>query len=241
MDWLTSPKMWRLPNDEVHLWRIDLDQPTNGLWELLSADEQERGQRFRFEHHRQLFVVGRGVLRLILGKYGDMPASTLAFSYGRQGKPYLTTQPSLQFNLSHSAKWALLAITRLETVGVDIEQIRQLPDMLGLAKRFFALTEYEQLRQLPAQQQAPAFFECWTRKEAYLKAIGEGLTHPLDQFSVTFGDGQLPRLLWVNGHPHEAERWQLWSVVPAFGYVGAMIVPAQNSSPCFYTFNRNRF
>lgn len=239
MDWSAPPTELILHPSEVHLWQIGLNQPPVGLWELLSLDEQERAQRFHFERHRQAFVVARGALRTILSRYVGVPASTLSFAYGRQGKPRLAMAGSLQFNLSHSGEIALLGVTHLQTVGIDVEQIRELPDMLGVAEHFFARAEYEQLLQLPTNRHPQAFFECWTRKEAYLKAIGEGLTRPLDQFRVSFGDGQPPRLLSVVGYPDEAGQWSLKSVVPALNYIAAVIVPAQNWSLHGYCFHRD--
>ena len=150
----------------------------------------------------------------------------LTFVYGPQGKPALHgAGEGVQFNLSHSRELALLAVTTLPAVGIDIEWMRPLDDMMGIAARFFAAGERARLAEMPAAQRHHAFFDCWTRKEAYIKAIGEGLSRPLHQFEVAFGPHEPARLLSVADDPAEAQRWSLRGFNPAPGYAAALVVP----------------
>jgi 4'-phosphopantetheinyl transferase len=148
---------------------------------LLSSDEWERAVRFRAEEHRDLFVVGRAILRKLLSCYVPQPAESLVFRYGSKGKPHLRDYPDLQFNLAHSGGCALYAVGTDE-LGVDIELIKPSRDWRKISARFFSPREVEELTALDASQRLSGFFSCWTRKEAYIKATGEGMSSPLDKF-----------------------------------------------------------
>lgn len=168
-----------------------MDQPqevVESFLRMLDEDERVRASRFRFEKHRQNFVVGRGVLRLLLSRYLGMPPEDVRFTYGAQGKPALEGEhsaDSLRFNASHSGELAVYAFVRECEVGVDVEFIKTDFETEEIAERFFSAPEIRALRALPAAEKPAAFFRFWTRKEAYIKAIGSGLSHPLDQFDVT--------------------------------------------------------
>jgi len=222
-----------LPNDEVHVWRACLDQPATTLERLtqtLSADEQRRAERFYFERHRRRFIAARGVLRAILGRYLGLEPDQVEFAYGAQGKPALANccyGDDLFFNLSHSHKLALYAVTRHRQVGVDLEYIRVVTDDERIAASTFSARENREWRTLLKVKQREAFFNCWTRKEAYIKAIGDGLSRPLDQFDVSLVPGEPARLLNVIGHPEEAARWCLKELAPAPGYAAALAAEGQ--------------
>lgn len=229
--WRMAPPQVTLAQNEVHVWRVWLSAPeaaAAGLWALLSADEQARARAFHFERHRLPFIVARGMLRRILSRYVDVSPQNLAFVYGPQGKPALRdVGAAVQFNLSHSQDLALLAVTSLPAVGIDIEWMRPLDDMMGIAAHFFAAGERARLAEMPAAQRHRAFFQCWTRKEAYIKGIGEGLSRPLDRFEVAFGPQEPARLLSVAADPADTQRWSLHGFDPAPGYAAALAVPAQ--------------
>ena len=198
---------------------------------ILAADEQERADRFVFEHDRQHYTVGRGFLRQILGRYVGLEPAQLRFSYGPQGKPDLADSrlsAALRFNLSHSKGLALVGLTQRHELGIDIEGIRTLDDMDKIAERFFSAAENVVYAQVPAALKSVAFFNCWTRKEAYIKAIGEGLSHPLDTFDVTLAPGAPARLLRAEKDPQAINRWSLMTLEPAPGYIGALAVAGQN-------------
>lgn len=215
------------------MWRAALDQPASQLAQLaglLAPDEQLRANRFHFERDRQRFIAGRAILRTILGRYLGCNGTELLFDYGPHGKPALAkpaTEPPLYFNLAHSGGLAVVALAHQQEVGVDVEQIRPLADMEQIAQRFFAAAEQAALLALPVEQRQAAFFNGWTRKEAYLKALGDGLARPLDQFCVTLAPGDPVRLVSINGAGDDASHWLLESFNPALGYAAAVAVRGQ--------------
>jgi 4'-phosphopantetheinyl transferase len=248
--WEVPPQRLVLAADELHLWQADLDDSRHhllGAWRLLAPDEADRARRFHFERHRRRFVVGRALLRTILGHYlGGSPADFL-FAYAEWGKPFVLDRPGgparppLEFNLSHSEHMAVYALVstgignaRRRAVGVDVERVRDLTDMDLVADRFFAESEARVVRALPAHVKSASFFNCWTRKEAYIKAIGTGLARPLDQFSVSFLPGEPPRLVWVAGDPQETRRWSFATFNPADGFVAAAVVAGSAPRPRYW-------
>jgi 4'-phosphopantetheinyl transferase len=230
LTWRPPPPGLTLAGDEIHVWRASLDQPVNRIEQLrltLSADECQRANRFHFERDRQRFVVGRGVLRSILGLYLGVDPGQVQFCYGAQGKPTLATQPgnaNLGFNLAHSGPLVLYAFTRNRPIGVDVERVRPLSDADQMAARFFSAYENAIYRELPADEKQLALYLCWTRKEAYLKALGEGLMRPLEAFDVSLVPGEPARLLRVAWDPDEVSRWSLVSLEPLPGVVAALAV-----------------
>ncbi|MGE5321880.1 MAG: 4'-phosphopantetheinyl transferase family protein [Actinomycetota bacterium] len=219
-----------LAPNEIHVLLIDLlkqDDVIQQCRQVLSADEIGRADRFYFDRDRRRFTVARAAMREILGRYTGIAAPDLSFSYGPKGKPELCgglEQSGIKFNLSHSSELALLAVTRGLTVGVDIEHIKADFATDDIAERFFSATEVQSLRSLPASQRAEAFFSCWTRKEAYIKALGEGLSVPLDSFAVAFAPGIAPALLHVDVDPIETERWSMYNITVRDGYKAALVV-----------------
>ena len=199
--WLSSPVDLTLSQDEVHVWRADLDLPAARLQQLvqsLSADEQVRAERFYFEQHRQRFIAGRGILRILLGRYLSVEPQQLRFDYTSSGKPALakTGDSRLQFNLSHSQGLALYAVTRDRQIGIDLEQLRPTADVEQIAQRFFSAQEYAAIQSLPPDQKLEAFFRYWTCKEAYLKATGDGLSQ-LERIEVEIIPGEPVKLLRI--------------------------------------------
>ncbi|MCA9970356.1 MAG: 4'-phosphopantetheinyl transferase superfamily protein [Anaerolineales bacterium] len=236
--WQAAPDGWRLGETAVHLWRVPLAQPPEvvaRLHALLAPDEQARAARFHFERHRRQFAVARGALRTLLGGYLGVAETAVAFTYTTHGKPELPGA-DLCFNVSHSGELALMAFARRRMLGVDVEAVRELQDAAGIAERFFAPSEVAVFRQVAPAWQPQAFFNCWTRKEAFIKAIGEGLSHPLDRFEVTLRPGEPARLLTVDGSAAEAARWRLAAVDPAPGYIGALIARDWEGELACYAF-----
>ena len=215
---------------EIHVWSVDLNPSpaaVEALGHLLSADEWERARRFRFEQHRRQYVVGRGALRTLLAAYlGDRP-ERIAFTYGPRGKPFLETSlasSGLHFNLSNSADLALVGLVRGIEIGVDVEYLKPMPDCEEISERFFSESERQVLRSLPRELKEEAFFNCWTRKEAYLKAVGEGLAAALDSFDVTLSPGDAPRMLTLKGDPDASARWFFRHLRPAQDFIGAVAI-----------------
>jgi len=217
-----------LLSSDVHVWLVSLDQlHVRQLTQMLSEEELARANRFHFHRDKERFIVCRGVLRKILSSYSCVEPCRLRICYGPYGKPYLEggyEKDKLQFNLSHSRGLALYAFTRGSQIGVDLEYIRRMTDFHHIAARFFSQSENSALNTLPESQRQEAFFNCWTRKEAYIKAIGNGLMHPLNSFDVSLAPGEPARLLNVEGNPREASRWSLKSLNPAPGYIAALAV-----------------
>jgi 4'-phosphopantetheinyl transferase len=224
-----SPTAPRLPAaGVVHLWRVDLGVPPRQLERLratLSPDELVRAVRYRAERDRRRFVAGRGALRDILARYTDVDPVRLRFRYGRAGKPELDGDVvAVRFNVSHCDDLALVAVTGRYSVGVDVERVRELPDLEGMAAIVLSERERSVLGGLAGARRVRAFFECWTRKEAFVKAVGDGLRMPVERIEVSLAPGAPPRLLRVAGDRRSAQRWTLRALAPGHGYVGALAV-----------------
>jgi 4'-phosphopantetheinyl transferase len=218
-----------LARNEIAVWVIDLasqEDRNAHYYRLLSRDEVERAHRFHFERDRMHYTVARAAMRQILGRYTGQAPQEVVFAYGPKGKPELFTEGKechIKFNLSHSAELAVLAVSQGMTVGVDIESIDPSFATQEIAERFFSVAEVNTLRALPASEKAEAFFSCWTRKEAYIKALGEGLAVPLNSFAVAFGPDVSPALLHVAGNPAEVLRWSIYDVETIKGYKAALV------------------
>jgi 4'-phosphopantetheinyl transferase len=231
-----SDPAWRLnaplalSEDEVQIWRLDLETLAGAeeRWQkILSVDEQARAKRFVPVKVRQQFVATHGMLRILLAGYLGSEARSLIFQHSARGKPSLGPPHSnsrVSFNIAHSGAVALLAFGRGREIGVDVEQVRRNLDVEAIARRFFSLAEQEQLAAFSAEDKYEAFFRCWTRKEAYIKAKGEGLALPLDQFDVCVAAGADNALLATRPDSSEAARWSLRDITAGPGYVGALCV-----------------
>lgn len=223
-----------LSTSDIHIWRAWLDLPSIRIRQLertLSIDELERAARFRFERDRMRFVAGRGLLREILGSYLNLPPYGVCFEYGLHGKPMLQRDrggAAFHFNLSHSNGLAMYAIARDQEVGVDVECIRPLSDAEQIAERFFSSREYSAFCAVSPGQKLNAFYKCWTRKEAFIKAIGSGLTHPLASFDVSLTPGEPARVLRIDGNRRSAAEWTVMELLPAPGYIAAFAVKGKN-------------
>lgn len=230
---IDSSRNLPLADDEVHVWRFSLDLETprvQSLQRTLASDEQARANRFHFRRDRDRFIVARGLLRVVLARYLDTNPGQLRFCHNSYGKPSLVSidgQDTLNFNVSHSQELGLYAITRNRRIGVDLEYIRTDFACEQVAERFFSSRERATLRSLAPRLKHQAFFTCWTRKEAYIKARGEGLSLPLDQFDVSLAPGGPAALLNTRGDPQEANRWSLRELKPGPGYVAALAVEGQ--------------
>lgn len=215
-----------LGEDDVHVWTVDCEEcadQVDELYRVLSADERERARRYRRAADQDRFVVARGMLRRVLSRYLASEPQEIRFGYGMYGKPELPDQ-AVRFNLSHSGVLALCAIARDRAVGVDVECERPILEIDQIARRYFSSEEYLTLARLPQSLRARAFLECWTRKEAYVKARGEGLLFPLNAFTVAVALGEPAALLENTIHPDDVYRWSFRSLDPAPGYVGALAV-----------------
>ena len=224
----------------MHVWRACLDLPTvriQRLRQTLSADELSRVARFKFPADRRRFIASRGLLRAILGRYLSVPPGQLRFSYGPFGKPALVAPLHLDpidFNLSHSGDLAFYAFVRDRRMGVDLERLSKEVDCESMAERFFSPGEREVWRALPPGARQEAFFTCWTRKEAYLKATGAGLSLELDRFSVSLAPGEPPALLETLDDPQDVDRWSLHDLSAGPGYAAALAAEGRTLRLCYW-------
>lgn len=232
--WCNPPGKLILGQHEIHVWRADLnvgEQLLQTLEDTIEKIERDRANRFHFDKDRHHFIAARGTLRLILGSYLNIKPRNLKFTYNTHGKPKIGNeldQNYLKFNLSHSHGLALYAVTLGRDVGIDIERVRTNLSFEKIAKRFFSPLEIKMLESLPPSERIEGFFNCWTRKEAYIKAIGEGLSRPLDQFDVTLNPSDEAKIVNIKGDPVLASSWSLYPLLPAPGYVGALAVEGKN-------------
>ena len=230
----THSANWVIPDNhpplglhEVHVWKIDLlasQVQLDFLRTLLSDDDLERADRFRFDRHRRRFITGRAVMRILLGRYTSRMPEALEFSYNSHGKPSLRDSGSLEFNFTNSRDLALLCVARKTQLGIDLEHLGRHADYAGIVNRFFAEREIEELFSLPESRRHAAFLTGWTRKEAYIKALGTGLSLPLDKFAVTIDPETAPELLSADDRPDEKGCWMFRHLEPEPGYVASLVV-----------------
>ena len=240
IQWPVPPVPCPLGATDVHVWAAALDSQAEtlaGLKTILSDEERSRADRFHFERHRNRFIAGRGILRSLLANYLDCEPGSLQFDYGPNGKPVLAgrfAESDLNFNLAHSENLALIAATRLGPVGVDVEKIRPVNDSDELVERFFSPRESALFQTVADSQKESAFFNLWTRKEAWLKATGEGIGHLLSRVEVTFLAGEPARFIALPELSGASTDWTLCELAPAPGFVGAIAFPhVQFSLSCF--------
>ena len=233
--WEWPPEHPVLGSEDVHVWCTRLDRGrsealgVSDLWGVLSTDERERAQRFRLDLHRDRFVVGRGILRTILGGYLRRDPQHLRFRYGEHGKPEVageSGEPAITFNLSHVNDVALFAMALGRRVGIDVDCVRPGVSMEAISQRFFSPGELNALDALPEAQREEGYLRCWTRKESYVKALGEGLSIPTDQFEVSLEQEVQPRLRSVAWDRSEPMRWRIvdLDVGLGAGYEAALCV-----------------
>jgi len=211
-------------NGHVHVWRIPLEVSAAALdryRSYLSPDECERASRYLFERHSRRYVVARGSLRALLASYLDERPTDLAFVVSPYGKPRLCGREGFHFNMTHSHELALCAVGRQE-LGIDVEWVRPLPSMMHIASQSFHPREVVRLRQLGGDGVERAFFRCWSRKEAYIKALGQGLSIPLDSFAVSIGDDAC--LLESAGE--SADGWRIVNLDAGPDYAAALALAA---------------
>jgi 4'-phosphopantetheinyl transferase len=216
-----------LQPDTVNVWTRTLRVSSaieRACYEVLTSEERERAARYRIERPRNDFILTRGTLRSLLARYSGITPQELSFRYTAHGKPLLDGPSDLRFNVSHTDGLALIAFVRAREIGVDVEKINAAPDVRKLAERFFSIQERHSLEPLSGDELQSAFFRCWTRKEAYVKARGEGLSLPLHQFDVSVAPNESRALLATRPDPSEASRWTLQDLPVSHGYVAALAV-----------------
>jgi 4'-phosphopantetheinyl transferase len=224
--WLSPPSNLTLTDSEIHVWKADLNcerTDLQQLFALLTPDEQQKAARFHFEKDRNHYGAARGLLRLILSSYLSEEPKDLRFTYNLYGKPALDSD-LLQFNVSHSHGLALYAVARHCQVGIDLEYMRTDFGWRQIVEQYFSPQELKALTQLPESQQYRAFFDGWTRKEAFIKAKGKGLSIPLNQFDVSLSPVEPAALLHTQWDSQETAQWTLHAIDPGEDYAGAIAI-----------------
>jgi 4'-phosphopantetheinyl transferase len=210
---------------EIHVWHARLDSPDvqlQSLEKLLNEEELERANRFRFPHGRAHFVAARGILRCLAGAYQALSPAAVMLKYSPSGKPALQEDDDLQFNLSHSHGLAVYAFARGRRIGIDVELVRNLQEPEAIVERFFSQQESAAFSALSAEAQLRGFFNAWARKEAFVKALGEGLGHSLASFSVSLTPGEPARFTHLPADQLSAD-WRLYDLAVDAAYTCALV------------------
>ena len=227
-----------LESSDLHIWHASLDpvpEQLEYLQSVLSVDEQKRSQKFRFWRHKRRFMAGRGILRVLLGRYLKMDPEEIYLQYNEYGKPYLPVG-NPQFNLANCRDLALYVFCLNADIGVDLECIRSIEDVSGIASRFFSPSENAVLKSAPTDQQLELFFTYWTLKEAYIKAVGQGLSYPLDSFEISITEKDGDRVFQIGRNNELLPNWSLFSLKSETGCAEAVAVQGGN-----WKINNRRF
>jgi len=225
---MITRRSFELTGRGIHVWTLRIAASNSEVAHfegVLDLEEKERAARFHFDHLRRSFVITRGVLRCLLGRYVGIHPSAILFQYGLKGKPALPSAANLEFNASHSGDVAAFAFTTGCQIGIDVERIRQVIEAEQIASRFFCPEEAAEVLSLPPGKRERAFFSCWTRKEAYIKATGDGLSVPLDEFRVALLPGEPVRFIHIAHDLEAAKAWTLHDLQLTSDYAAALAYP----------------
>jgi len=226
-------------NDDIHIWCLGLSDDSElftQCFPLLSKDEKERADKFKFSDERDSFIHRRGALRRILGRYLEKDPGEILFNYGKFGKPFVIDHP-LHFNLSHSKDQVIFAVSRKTPLGIDIERIKEDVDYLQVAQHFFSPSEVAGLNVKEGIELRRSFYRCWTTKEAFIKAIGEGLSFPLNQFDVSIDPNESAAILEIRNSNDSAERWTIKDLKVPDNYAGALAYRSREKTVRYVEWN----
>lgn len=226
--WQTSKFNGLELNDkEAHVWLVNIDQQThkiNNYWRVLNSEEQQKANLFKFEKDRSCYIIARAVLRILLGNYLAKPPESIVFKTIKNGKPFVYNSKDVQFNISHSKNCILLGFVKKHQIGIDVEYTKRPIEVELIAKSFFAEEEVNNLLALDKCYQNEAFYNCWTRKEAFIKALGDGLAFPLNEFVVSLDCEKTAILLNTKWNEKEKENWTLEAIQVQKNYTAAMAI-----------------
>lgn len=223
--WKNPPETLELLDSKIDVWSVNINNYTNKLfdyWELLSSSEKEKADRFRFEKDKNCYVIARGLLRILLSRYLNIKSQKINFRYAEKGKPYLEHPSNIKFNLSHSKNCIVLAFTKNIELGIDVEYAKNNLEILQVAESFFSKQEIKALKSIQSIYRLSAFYNCWTRKEAFIKATGDGLSFPLNQFTVSLESSESAELVETRWDNKEKDLWSLETFTPQKDYIGAV-------------------
>lgn len=226
----------------IHVWYCSISKNESKLPEfeqLLSEDEKKKSIKFKFKKDRNSYIISRGIVRKLLGSYLSIAPAEIKFEYTPYGKPYLANN-RLNFNISHSGDMAVFAFVLKSDIGVDVEKVKEDFDVLELAQNFFSKKEIEAMKRIPEKQWSRAFHRCWTRKEAFIKAEGSGLSFPLNRFAVSLDDDHQADLLETDWDATEKSNWSLFSFIPREQYIVAIALRNQNIAAEYFNWDNIR-
>ena len=231
---IISPGIWgrELADNQVHIWQVSLDRPVSRFHRLVSPDERNRAKRFHFERDGNRFIVRRGILRTILGSYLNIEPGAIRLYFGSNNKPVLVDElnkADLHFNLSHSGGLGIYAFSHGHEIGVDIEYVRDIPEMEQLAGQILTPKEKAEFKTLSKSKRKEAFFDCWTRKEAFVKATGDGLSRSLNEIEISPVAGDSGKILAANAISFDSSQWFVYDLNINGGYKAAFA----REKPCW--------
>jgi 4'-phosphopantetheinyl transferase len=233
--WPLPPSDLSLSGDEVHVWCASLNQfytCVEQMTQILSVDELKRAERFHFPRHRNQYIAAHGLLRKLLADYTSIESDRITIEYGRNGKPFLSekfSKEKIRFNLSHSNGCALFAFACEREIGVDIEHIREFADMDKVAEQVFSIKEIAVLRSFPESEKNEVFFKFWTRKEAYLKATGEGFSSALDTIDISSYPPNTSVFVYTGKNSKDKSHWTVQDLRPISGFAAAFAVEGDSA------------
>lgn len=241
--WKVQSKPVILQNNEVHIWLVDIKNNVHDLefyCKLLFAEELDQANRFHFEKDRIRHVITHGILRLLISRYLGIKPDEILFTYNKRRKPEIVNKSNkkLCFNLSHSGNYILFAFSWDRKLGIDIELEKQIKDADGIIERFCSEHEKKEYFSFPPESRSKIFFNCWTRKEAYIKARGDGLYFPLENFSVSIDPLKPPLLLEVKDEPHEKEHWYFHDIIADKDYSSCLAIESKEIEILYFNWEK---
>lgn len=229
----------KIENSEIHVWEIYLDYNSDKVdkyIDILSDEEKNKAFSFRFSDVRGRYIISHAALRLLLSEYLGKSFAEISFYTNKKGKPYIKSNHGIYFNLSHSHKISVVAISKEQEIGIDIEYLLRKINLKDIARRFFTIKENEKLDALPENLKKEAFFRCWTRKEAYLKAKGFGISVSLKSVEVSLLPEEKPEILAIDGLPMEQRNWSLFDIIHIHNYIGAIAAKGRYKNIKYFNF-----
>lgn len=243
LQWRNADPDGLIPTNEVHVWRLfpnTIGFQIESLQKILSADELERARKFHFEKDRRRFIMARGILRTILARYLDIKPQQVSFEYASFGKPILATdfvRGNISFNLSHSGEMVLYAITRNHKIGIDVERINDNVDVMQIASRFFSPCEIVELEKAYEKNHSEIFFRYWTRKEAFVKGLGKGVSFPMEHIDVSLINDKFLPPIKLAGENCEYPWLYIRDLFPGDGYAAALATDRIDSNISFWHYS----
>ncbi len=215
-----------IPENEILIFRKQIthnDNQISDFEDTLSEEEKLKANNYRTKDLKNDYIFCRGFLRYIISTFTGSDSSGIVFSYNKNGKPFIEGS-KIKFNLSHSKGFLVIALCLYDEIGIDVEYKREIPDLIDISGKYFSENEFCEMKTLTSSEQRDAFFRCWTRKEAFVKALGEGLQFPLSDFSVSFLKNEPPEVKWIRNNEAEISHWKIFEIPAGNEYISSLAV-----------------